>query len=170
MAKVDRYGRRLRRKRCQRCGRVAWLRERMRHCRQRAFGRGSYACWGTLVDAPILRRKADAIAASSGVGIGWALSEEAAEMQVRANGARMRADAQRKYDEANEKIVDKQRQVARLARAISELQRRARHYQKRAAMTDAEIAAEKAAREQRAEARRVRTRRRSLALGEEAVP
>jgi len=149
------------RKRCQACGAVQLVRARQRRCHRPKFGRGSYACWGSLVRVvrprPGARTVREAVQAMAEEGDVEVTTERHGAITVATvtgkPAARPQDIAARKLDEtrraigrAQVRLNEHARKVAQEARAIRRLERSAAHYAKRASMTDAEVAADHARR------------------------
>lgn len=143
-------------KRCETCGHVAALPARQRHCHRPRFGRGSYACWGNLVE--VVRQPK---AAPDAVPV-WVLSEDADHARFE----KARAAAFKEFDHVNDKLVDLTREMAKLGQQIGRWQRRRKRAEKRCQMTFDEYQAAKTARLGRVAARVERTRTRAIALPE----
>ena len=131
-------------KTCGRCGRTAPVPAWARRCRERKFGRGSYCCWGRLARVVEAKPKK--------------------EVAMKAPKAKARPQdlAQKKLDHARRMVSEKTKAINRLATALRAWERKATYYAKRASMTDAELAAETAARHAKAAARK--PKRRAIAL------
>lgn len=126
------------RKKCERCGAVAMVRPRERRCRARRPGT-AYMCWGPLVLAPMQRLKAE---------------------------RRPQEIAAAEAEKAQGKIGEHLASVKRLMTAIDKWQKRASYYGKRAAMSDQDLAAEKAQREERERLKKSGKKTRAIAIEE----
>lgn len=162
MAKV-----RLVRKRCARCGLPSTVPVAVRKCRQPRFGRGSYACWGDLVTVRARREAAaeDAVPAPGGLGLVFA------EDATRALNERARALARARLERARRRLAENRvaherlsRAVAAASRRVRDWERRAARYEAAAAMTDAQLDAARASRQERSAARAARRVRRGIRL------
>jgi hypothetical protein len=105
----------------------------VRHCRQRRFGRGSYACWGALERV---------VPAPRGVPVREALRQLAIETiqeEVRVK-QRPQDVAAKKLAHARAKVAEATTKMRRLATSLHQWERRAQRYARAASMTDEEVA------------------------------
>ena len=135
-------------KRCTKCGHVAKVRPRVRRCYQRAFGKGSYACYGVL--EPVVKPTPHALKPAPGLGVGSLLGEEGVAAAVAERGKTVRAKAQAELDRTRKRIGDHTRTLTatvayinKYAKLITKLEGRATRLARRASMTDGELEAER---------------------------
>ena len=154
------------RKRCRRCGWTGLARLRQRHCHQRRFGKGSWACWGELERAGVGRpaQQQPEVPLPAGRGIGWYLTEEAMAASYEAK----RQQATKDLAHARRKMAEAATRIRRATTSLKMWERRAAHYARRASLTDAEIAAERETRKQKASEAAARRIRRGIRLQKEA--
>jgi hypothetical protein len=149
-------------KRCDRCGHVSLVKVRDRRCRQRRFGRGSYACWGLL--SLVKRKKKEAVVGSTSPLVTDG-SLDFGQLAPAKRKLSSQEQAAKKLTHARKMIGEKTKALRRLATSLRLWERRAAYYAKRASMTDAEVAAEKVKREQATAARRQKAQRRAIKVG-----
>lgn len=106
---------------CGRCGATAKVPQKQRKCYRLRFGKGSYACYGDLFLTERGRKERDVTKRPQDV-------------------------AALKLATARAMVAKKTRALARLATSLRMWERRAQYYARQASLTDAEIAAQKAAR------------------------
>lgn len=151
---MDRYGRVLVRKRCARCGVIAWVVATRSHCLQPRFGRGSYACYGDL-ERVQRKPKVD-------------LTEEVQQMAEQTRAARRRPQdlAAKKLKHARKMVTKHTRALKRtMTAALHHWEKAVREYERKSSMTDAEVETARQVRKMREEQRAARSRRRGISLG-----
>jgi hypothetical protein len=149
-----------RRRMCVKCGWKGSVAPRQKHCYQRRFGKGSYACWGTLVDLPRKQRNPVAVPTPEGLGVGWQLGEEAEAQRMEQFREQARKELARARKHLDAAIEDVTRATRRLELWRSKIVRLERKTQ----MTDAEIAALRAKRSAAVAKGRQRRHRRAMAI------
>jgi hypothetical protein len=149
-------------RRCARCRWTGLVPPRQRHCYQPRFGKGSYACWGDLLPLTQKARMTtkEAIAKMAEEG-GQALRHRPQEA-----ASRKLAHATRQSALAQKRLMALTAALAKTLVHIRKWERRATLYAKRASMTDAQVAADRAARLERAAQRRTR---RGIRLGKDTL-
>lgn len=135
-------------KTCDKCGEAGYYRPRDRRCKRRAFGVGSYACWGNLT--PVVRAR-KATEPASGDAIRAALDAARLVPEESAAAAeKVRADARVKLEQAQAKVAALIAKVRRQTTLLTKYQARAGYYARRAAMTNEEVHKDRQRREARA--------------------
>lgn len=154
------------RKVCTKCGRASMVRPRARRCKiiEKRMGARFY-CYGELMalsQAVVERRKID-VSTAPGLTVGLSVQPIGPAQRRPQDVAQRSLEKTRKAITAGYLNLTKlARQQARQAKRITRMEAAAARYAKRASMTDAEVQAERDAREARSKARVKKTRQISL--------
>lgn len=144
-------------KRCAKCGWVGAARPNVRKCRQRRFGKGSWACWGDLALAVSYDQTRPAAEAPK-------LDARGAARQRLQKTERALKQRRRLVDEAQAEVVRWAKLVGRRQRDVRKLEALAERQREVAGMTDEQLAAAKAKRVEAAQRARDRKSRRGIDL------
>lgn len=141
-------------KKCARCGHVAYVTMAQRKCYQPKFGKGSYACWGDL-ETVVRKPRAKQTLKEANIQMSKTPQERAAEKLV---------VVRKHLHAANEILHTTAMKLGAVAAKIRELEREAARLERRTRMTEEEIEAE---RQQMAERAKLRGQhvRRGIKLG-----
>jgi len=127
------------------------------------MGRGSYACWGSLV--PVVSTRAAGVAIDYVDNATFVVSSQRRAQDVALERLRQ---VQRAADKKLGNIADISKSLQRALKTLDKLRRKAEMLEVKSRMTDEQVEAERSKRKQKAEERRSRSGERSVALGRAA--